>query len=107
MSKTILSKFDICHKFVNDARRSINSKYFDFHSLTHYVSDCEFNIFISYNSPLSDVDALVFNICKKVKESDLNSYVSKAQRPLVKRRNNLKFMPEDFQMKVVISFSVV
>ena len=74
MSKIILSEFDICHKFVNDTRRSINSKYFDFYSLTHYVSDCKFNIFISYNSPLFDIDALAFKICKKVKESDLNTY---------------------------------
>ena len=65
MSKIILPEFDICHKFVNDTRKSINSKYFDFYSLVHYVSDCEFNLFISYNPPMFDIDALVSEICKK------------------------------------------
>ena len=107
MSKIILPEFDICHKFVNDTRRrSINSKYFDFYSLAHYVSDYEFNIFISYNPPLFDIDALVFEICKKAKESDLSTYGWKAHRLLVDRRNNFKFTLDDFEKKVVISFSV-
>ena len=72
MSKITL--FELYHKFVIDTRISINSKYFDFYSLTHYVSDCEFNIFTSYNPPLFDSDALVFEICKKAKESDLSTY---------------------------------
>ena len=76
MSKIILPEFDICQKFVNDTRRRINSEYFDFYSLKHYVSDCELSIFISYyNPPLFDIDALVFEICKKAKESDLSTYV--------------------------------
>ena len=44
MSKITL--FELYHKFVIDTRISINSKYFDFYSLTYYVSDCEFNILI-------------------------------------------------------------
>ena len=103
MSKLILPEFDIYHKFVNDTRRSINSKYFDFYSLTNYVSDYEFNIFISYNPPLFDIDPLVFEICKKAKESDFSTYGWKAHRPLVERRNNFKFTPDDFEKKVVIS----
>ena len=71
MTKIILPEFDICHKFVNDARGSINGKYFDFYSLTHYASDCKFNIFISCNPLLFKIDALNSEICKKGKESDL------------------------------------
>ena len=86
MSKIIAPALDICHKFVNDIRRSINSKYFDFYSLTHYVSNCEFSIFISYIPSLFDIDALGFEIYKKAKESDLSTYGWKAHRPLVERR---------------------
>ena len=87
-------------------KRSINSKYFDFCSLIHYVSDCEFNIFFSYNASLCDGDPLVFEICKKVKENDLTTYSWKAHRPFVERRNNVKFTPGVFEKEVVISFSV-
>ena len=107
MSRIIVPEFDICHKFVNDIRRSINSKYFDFYSLTHYVSDCEFNIFISHNPSLFGIDALVFEICKKAKEGDLSTYGWKTHRPLVERRNNFKFPPDNFEKEVFISFSVV
>ena len=37
-----------------------------------------------------DIDALVSEICKKAKESDLSTYGWKAHRSLIERRNNFK-----------------
>ena len=45
--KIVVPEFGICHQFVNQIRRNTSSKFFYFYSLTHHVSDEEFNIFIA------------------------------------------------------------
>ena len=45
--KIVVPEFGICQQFVNQIIRNTSSKFFDFYSLTHHVSDKEFNIFIA------------------------------------------------------------
>lgn len=59
MSEIIFPEFGICHQFVNEIRRNISNKFFDFYSLTHNVADEVFNIFIAYDPALFDIDALI------------------------------------------------
>ena len=70
------------------------------------MSDCEFNIYFSYNASLCDGDPLVFEICKKVKESDLTTYSWKAHRPFVERRNNVKFTLASLKKRLLILFQL-
>ena len=105
--KIAVPEFGICHQFVNQMRRNISSKFFDFYSLAHHVSDEEFNIFIAYNPALFDTDALIVHITVATKSSDLFRYHWKVHRSPVHKRDNLKFTDDDFTKEVVISFSVI
>ena len=104
--KNNCTRVDICHKFVNDVRRSINNKYFDFHSLTHYVSDCEFNIFISYNPSLFYFDALVFEICKKPKKVILPPMAGKLTDPWLKGEINLNLHLTTLKKRLLFLFQL-
>ena len=106
MSKIIVPEFDICHKFVNDIRRSINSKYFDFSSLTHYVSDCEFNIFISCNLSLFDIAALVFEICKRSKKVTLVPMLGKLTGPRLKEEITLNLHLTTLKNRLLFPFQL-
>ena len=94
--KIVVPEFDICRQFVNQMKRNISSKFFDFYSLTNHVSDEKFNIYIAYNPDLFDIDALVVCITEAAKSSDLLRYHWKVHRPLVHKRDNLKFTDDDF-----------
>ena len=62
LEKIVVPEFGICHQFINQIRRNTFSKFFDFYSLTHNVSDEELNIFIAYNPALFDIDTLIVYI---------------------------------------------
>ena len=102
-----MPEFGIFHQFVNQIRRIISSKLFNIYSLTHHVSEEEFNIFIAYNPALCDIDALIVYITEATKCSDLFRYHWKVHRLLVHKRDNLKFTDDNFTKEVVISFSVI
>ena len=57
--------------------------------LTHYVSDSEFNIFISYNPSLFDIATLVFEICKRPKKVTLAAMIGKLIGPWLKEEITL------------------
>ena len=69
-----MSEFYACHNFLSQIRRSISTKCFDFYSLTYHIANKEFDIFITYNSALFDIDALIVHITESVKNSDLFMY---------------------------------
>ena len=106
MSKIVVPELDVCHKFVNNVRRNISDKFFNFYEITHWVGDEEFTIFISYDPVLFDIDALIVYIVESAKNSDLVTYHWKVHKPLIHKRDNLKLKDNDFEKEVVISFQL-
>ena len=102
-----MAEFYVCHNFVNQIRINICAKYSDFYSLTHHITNEEFEIFFTYNPAFFDNDALIISIIESAKSIDLFRYGWKAHRPLVLKRENLKFTNDNFEKEVVISVLVV
>ena len=90
--KIVVPEFDICHQFVKQMKRNISN----FYRLTNHVSDEKFNIYIAYNAALFDIDDLIVYITEAAKSIDLLRYQWKVHRPLVHKRDNLKFTDDDF-----------
>ena len=63
-----MSKFYTCHNFVNQIRRSISTKFFDFYSLKHHIAKEQFAIFITYNPVLLHIDVLIVHITESLKK---------------------------------------
>ena len=41
MSKIVVSEFDVCHKFLDNARRNISNNFLNFYEITQWVDDEE------------------------------------------------------------------
>ena len=42
MSNIAVPELNVVHKFVNNVRRNISDKFFNFYEIIHYVADDEF-----------------------------------------------------------------
>ena len=84
MSKIIVEEFNVCHKFYNKIQLDCLKK-FDHFSITHYVADNDFSIFVEFE-PCFNIKEIIKYIKKAAAESDLYSYHWKVHRPLVDTR---------------------
>ena len=107
MLKIVVQEFDVCHKFVQEIRHYIASDQISKCTITHNVSCGEFSIFIGFASGHCDIDALIFKITKKAKESDLYQNKWKVHRALIQRGKYMKLLPDASEHEVVIAFAVV
>ena len=105
MSKIVIPKFDVCHKFSEKIRRNLieQREKCDF---THNVSSKEFIIFIGFTCGCFDIDALILKITEGAKENDLSSFEWKTRRTVLHRSKYMKLSPNDFEHEVVITFVV-
>ena len=103
MSKIVIEKFEVCHKFISEFILSI--QHIMLVQVEHNISCKDFVIFIGCDKDKfgHKIDEFVKDISKEAQKNELYGYGWKVHRPLVEER---KAIPHEyFPHSIVISFT--